>query len=155
MPLCATLGVTADRADAEEVVLAMEWRPELCTTEGVLHGGALMALADSAGATCAYLNLPDGAIGTSTVESGTHFLGRVTTGRVTASARALHAGRSTIVVEVVVRSGDERLVAKVTQTQSVLHPKADVAPEGSPTGAGARSEPSGQGGVHLPDQDLR
>ena len=123
MPLCATLGVTADRAEAEEVVLAMEWRPELCTTEGVLHGGALMALADSAGATCAHLNLPEGAVGTSTIESGTHFLGRVTTGRVLASARALHAGRSTIVVEVEVRTGG-RLVAKVTQTQSVLYPRA-------------------------------
>lgn len=120
MPLCATLGVEAERADAASVVLALQWRPELCTTEGVLHGGALMALADSAGAACAHLNLPEGAAGTSTIESGTHFLGRVTSGRVTANSTALHTGRTTIVVETELRRDDGRLVGKVTQTQAVL-----------------------------------
>lgn len=123
MPLCATLGIEAERADADSVVLSLEWRPELCTTEGVLHGGALMALADSAGAVCAFRNLPEGAVGTSTVESGTHFVGRVTSGRVTATSRPLHAGRTTIVVETELRTVDDRLVAKVTQTQAVLAPR--------------------------------
>jgi uncharacterized protein (TIGR00369 family) len=120
MPLCATLGVEALSAEPAEVVLVLRWAPELCTTGGVLHGGALMALADSAGAACAYLNLPDGASATSTIESGTHFLGRVSGGQVTARARPLHAGRTTIVVETELTADDGRLVAKVTQAQAVL-----------------------------------
>jgi 1,4-dihydroxy-2-naphthoyl-CoA hydrolase len=104
------------------VALSMAWAPELCTSGGLLHGGVLMALADSAGAACAFLNLPEGAAGTSTIESGTHFLGRVTEGRVTATARPLHVGRTTIVVETEVRDAGGRLVGKVTQTQAVLRP---------------------------------
>ena len=61
----------------DAVVLELAWRPELCTSNGILHGGVIMALADSAGAGCAFLNLPDGAAGTSTIESKTNFLGAV------------------------------------------------------------------------------
>ena len=122
MPLCATLGIRTDVASKELVSLALDWRAELCTTGGMLHGGALMALADSAGGTCAFLNLPDGAAGTSTIESKTNFLGAVREGTVVAHSRPLHVGRSTIVIETEVRAGD-KLVAKVTQTQSVLQPK--------------------------------
>jgi uncharacterized protein (TIGR00369 family) len=123
MPMCATLGVTAQAVAAEEVRLALEWTPELCTSGGMLHGGAVMALADSAGGTCAFLNLPPGAAGTSTIESKTNFLGAVRSGTVVASSRPLHIGRTTMVIETEVRSGD-KLVAKVTQTQSVLQPKS-------------------------------
>lgn len=123
MPLCATLGVTAAGFEADEVRLELVWAPELCTSNGILHGGALMALADSAGASIAFLNLPDGAVGTSTIESKTNFLGAVTEGAVTAIARPLHAGSTTIVVETEIRNGD-RLVAKVTQTQAVLRPRS-------------------------------
>jgi uncharacterized protein (TIGR00369 family) len=123
MPLCAELGVTASEATAERVELALAWRPELCTIGGLLHGGALMALADSAGAVCAFLNLPEGAVGTSTIESKTNFLGAVTEGQVVAAvSRPLHAGSTTVVVETELRAGD-RLVGKTTQTQAVLRPR--------------------------------
>ena len=122
MPLCATLGVAAHTVTPELVSLALEWSADLCTSNRLLHGGAIMALADSAGGTCAFLNLPAGAAGTSTIESKTNFLGAVREGStVVASSRPLHIGRTTMVIETEVRSGD-KLVAKVTQTQSVLQP---------------------------------
>ena len=124
MPLCATLGITAREFAAGAVVLELEWRPELCTSNGLLHGGVIMTLADSAGAGCAFLNLPEGAIGTSTIESKTNFLGAVKGGSVTARSTALHVGSTTIVVETEVRHESSRLVAKVTQTQAVLRPRA-------------------------------
>ena len=123
MPLCATLGITAVRATAEQVVLALDWKAELCTTAGLLHGGALMALADAAGGACAFLNLPDGAAGTSTIESKTNFLGAVRDGTVVATATPLHVGRSTIVIETELRLSPDpadRLIGKTTQTQTVL-----------------------------------
>ncbi len=123
MPLCATLGVTASRFDPEEVVLHLEWKPELCTTGGLLHGGAMMALADSAGAACAFLNLPEGAAGTATISSSTSFLGGIKGGTVTATSTLLHRGGSTIAVETAVTDDSGRLVGKVTQTQAVLRPR--------------------------------
>lgn len=122
MPLCATLGVTAESADAEMVVLTVTWAPELCTSGGLLHGGVVMALADAGGGACASFNLPEGATGTSTIESKTNFLGAVRDGEVTATSSPLHVGSTTIVVETEVRNRD-RLVAKVTQTQIVLRPR--------------------------------
>lgn len=122
MPLCATLGITTQEATRERVVLAMDWDKTLCTVADGLHGGALMALADSAGAISAFLNLPDGATGTSTIESKTNFLGAVRSGVVMAVSRPLHIGSTTIVVETEVRNGD-RLVAKTMQTQIVQRPR--------------------------------
>lgn len=101
------------------MALHLEWTPELCTAGGVLHGGVLMAMADSAGAAWAFLALPQGAT-TSTIESKTNFLGAVTGGQVTAISRPLHVGRSTIVVETEIRDDAGRLVAKTTQTQAIL-----------------------------------
>jgi uncharacterized protein (TIGR00369 family) len=123
MPLCATLGIKAESFVPELVTLTLDWDGNLCTNGGVLHGGALMALADSAGGASAFLNLPDGAIGTSTIESKTNFLGGVRKGVVTASAKPLHIGSTTIVVETEV-TNEDRLVAKVTQTQVVLRPRS-------------------------------
>jgi 1,4-dihydroxy-2-naphthoyl-CoA hydrolase len=123
MPLCALLGIEASEGSSERVVLTLDWRPELCTTAGLLHGGAVMALADSAGAACAFYNLPEGATGTSTIESKTNFLGGVTEGTVVATSTPLHTGGMTLVIETEVRHGD-RLVAKVTQTQAVLRPRS-------------------------------
>lgn len=123
MPLCATLGARADKYTAEEVALSLDWAPALCTTNGILHGGVLMALADSAGGACALLNLPTDATGTATIESKTNFLGAVRSGTVTAISTPLHVGGTTIVVETSVRDGSGRLVAKVTQTQVVLRPR--------------------------------
>ena len=119
MPLCATLGVRALSLTPEEVVLALDWAPELCTSADVMHGGALMALADSAGAACAFLNLPAGAAGTTTIESKTNFLRAVKSGTAEAVSRPLHVGSGTVVVETEI-TNDHHLVAKVTQTQVVL-----------------------------------
>jgi uncharacterized protein (TIGR00369 family) len=120
MPLAATLGIRTDEYTPERVVLSLDWAPSLCTANGVLHGGVIMALADSAGGASAMLNLPEGATGTATIESKTNFLGAVRSGTVTAMATPLHRGGTTIVVETSVRDSAERLVAKVTQTQLVL-----------------------------------
>lgn len=119
MPLCATLGMRVQTGRPELVELELDWSPTLCTTAGLLHGGVVMALADSAGGACAFLNLPDGAL-TSTIESKTNFLGGIKEGTVTAIARPLHVGGSTIVVETEIRRADGQLVGKVTQTQAVL-----------------------------------
>ena len=123
MPFCATLGVLADVYKADEVGLSLDWAPGLCTTSGILHGGVIMALADSAGGACALLNLPKDASGTSTIESKTNFLGAVRSGTVTAIAKPLHVGGTTMVIETSVRDASGKLVAKVTQTQVVLRPR--------------------------------
>ena len=120
MPLVGTLGIRTDKYSAESVVLSLDWAPGLCTASGILHGGVIMALADSAGAACALLNLPDGATGTTTIESKTNFVGAVRRGSVTATSKVLHRGATLIVVETVVRGDQDKLVAKVTQTQLVL-----------------------------------
>jgi len=80
----------------------------------------VMALADSAGGACAYLNLPEGAKATTTIESKTNFLRAVRNGTVEAVSRPIHVGRTVIVVETDVRDQDDRLVARVTQSQLVL-----------------------------------
>lgn len=118
MPLCGTLGIELESADPHRVVLTLQWAPELCTAQGVLHGGALMALADSAGALCAFLNLPESA-NTATIESKTNFLAAVRDGVVTAVSTPSHVGSSTIVVETAATNAD-RLVAKAIQTQTVV-----------------------------------
>lgn len=122
MPLCASLGIRALSLTPDEVTLTLDWAPELCTSGEVMHGGALMALADSAGAACAFLNLPAGAAGTSTIESKTNFLRAVRSGTAHAVARPLHVGSGTVVVETEI-TNDHHLVAKVTQTQVVLERK--------------------------------
>ncbi len=122
MPFSSLLGVRPTRLSREEVCGRMDWAPELCTLGGVLHGGALMTLADSLGAMCALLNLPEGA-GTSTIESKTNFFRAVRGGGVDGTSRPLHVGRTTIVVQTDLRDDDGRHVAQVTQTQAVLQPR--------------------------------
>ena len=123
MPLCKTLGITTRTWQPDLVEMELAWDESLCTSAALMHGGAVMALADSAGGACAAVNLPEGATGTSTIESKTNFLGAVKDGVVTATARPLHVGSTTIVIETEVRRADGRLVAKTTQTQAVLHPR--------------------------------
>lgn len=118
VPLARTLGIRLSRAQPDGVRLEMEWREDLCTAGGALHGGALMSLADTAGALCAYLNLPAES-GTTTIESKTNLLAAVRSGGVTAATTPLHVGSRLIVVETELRSED-RLVAKTIQTQAVL-----------------------------------
>ena len=123
MPLATTLGIRTDMYTADKVVLSMDWAPPLCTVNGILHGGVIMALADSAGGACALLNLPEGSVGTTTIESKTNFLGAVRRGAVSAPSTPLHRGGTTIVVETEVRDDAGKLVAKVTQTQLALRPR--------------------------------
>ncbi|MCU1629654.1 MAG: phenylacetic acid degradation-related protein [Pseudonocardia sp.] len=120
MPFTALLGATALAATADEVRLRLDWAPERCTSGGLLHGGALMGLADAAGGWCAFLDLPDGATGTATTSSSTHFLRPVTDGYAEAVATVLHGGRTAIVVVVDVLDAKGRLASRVTQTQAVL-----------------------------------
>jgi 1,4-dihydroxy-2-naphthoyl-CoA hydrolase len=138
VPLCVTLGITADTAGPNEVVLSLDWAPNLCTGNDVLHGGIVMALADSAGAVCAFLNLPEGAGGTATIESKTNFFRPLTmragtargesgppgpatrSGTVKAHSHPLHIGKRVIVVETEIRGDDGKLAAKTIQSQVVL-----------------------------------
>ena len=120
MPFCSTIGVEFVLVTREEVRARLGWTPERCTIGGAMHGGALMALADGAGAVAAFLNLPEGAVGTTTLSSSTNFLRAVRGGHAEAISRPLHAGRTTIVVETEIVDSDGRRVAKVTQTQAVL-----------------------------------
>lgn len=120
VPFARTLGLSVVRDGPDEVVLRFAWDPSLCTGGGVLHGGALMAAADTAGAVCAVRNLPPGAAGTVTVESKTNFLRPVAGGHVEVTARPLHVGRTLIVVESDLTDDGRRLVARVTQSQLVL-----------------------------------
>ncbi|MGH2832160.1 MAG: PaaI family thioesterase [Solirubrobacteraceae bacterium] len=121
LPFCGLLDIELLKFTAELVQARMAWAPERCTAGGVLHGGALMSLADSCGGGCAFLNLPDGTSGTSTIESKTNFFSAVRSGQVTASAHPLHAGRSVIVIETNLTLEDGSLVAKTIQSQAVLH----------------------------------
>jgi 1,4-dihydroxy-2-naphthoyl-CoA hydrolase len=121
MPFAKTLGVEIIEASATRVVATLLVRPDLCTMGGTLHGGAVMALADSVGAIGAYLALPPGAKGTTTLESKTNFLGSAKSGTiVTADATPAHAGRTTSVWQTKITSADGKAVALVTQTQLVL-----------------------------------
>ena len=119
-PFSGELGIRLVAAGPDSVRLALDWQDRLCTAGGVLHGGALMSLADTAGAVCAVLNLPADAQGTATVESTTNLLAAVRDGTVSAEATPLHRVRTLIVVETSLRDGDGKLVAKTTQTQAVL-----------------------------------
>jgi 1,4-dihydroxy-2-naphthoyl-CoA hydrolase len=118
-PLAGTLGIELTHADAGEVRGGMDWAPERCTAGGVLHGGALMSLADTLGGVCAFLNVPNGAT-TATVESKTNFFRAVREGRVEGVTRPLHVGRTFIVVQTDLSDSEQRRVAQVTQTQAVL-----------------------------------
>jgi 1,4-dihydroxy-2-naphthoyl-CoA hydrolase len=122
MPFMALIGAEAVTVTPELVVLRLAWHPDRCTAGGVLHGGALMALADGAGGWCAFLNLPEGASGTTTIESKTNFLRGIRSGHVEARSTILHAGRTTIVVDTTLHDDEHRLTGRVTQTQAVLTP---------------------------------
>lgn len=120
MPFAGELGIEMLAADSDEVQARLAWEERLCTAGGILHGGVLMGLADAAGAYCAFLNLPDGAAGTATIESKTNFFRAVREGHVQARSRPLHRGRTTIVVETDLYDEGGKHVARVTQTQAVL-----------------------------------
>jgi uncharacterized protein (TIGR00369 family) len=119
-PLATTLGIEILEATKEKVIGRLKVRPEICTSGHILHGGAIMAFADTLGATGAFLNLPDGA-GTTTIESKTNFIGGAKEGTtVTAESTPVHIGRRTSVWTTKITREDGKLVAVVTQSQMVL-----------------------------------
>lgn len=124
MPFAALIGAELLEVAPELVVGRMEFSPERCTAGGLMHGGALMALADGCGGTCAFFNLPQGATGTATIESKTNFMRGVREGAVRATTRPLHKGRTTMVIETEITDEQGRLVAKVTQTQAFHYPRS-------------------------------
>ena len=118
IPFAGTLGMELVEATPDLVRGRLQWSPERTTTADVMHGGAIMALADTCGGVCAFLNIPEGAQGTATVESKTNFLRAITRGAANATTRPLHKGRTLIVLETEVTRDDGKLAAKVTQTQT-------------------------------------
>ena len=123
IPFAAMLGIELLEAGPELVRARLEWSAERCTTGGIMHGGAIMALADNCGGICAFLNLPDGAQGTATIESKTNFLRGLRDGALTAATRPIHKGRTMAVLETELTRDDGALVAKVTQTQVFHYPR--------------------------------
>ena len=121
MPLAQLMGVTFTDIAKDKVVATMLVREDLCTLGNTLHGGAVMAFADSVGAAATIINLPPEAQGTTTIESKTNFLGAAKAGMtVTATATPVHLGRRTQVWQTRLTTGEGKLVALVTQTQMVL-----------------------------------
>ena len=121
MPFGGLLGIElVGDPRPDEVRARLAWREDLCTAGGLLHGGALMGLADSVGGLCAFLNLPDGAAGTATIQSSTNFLRPVRDGYAEAISRPLSVGRNVITVETEVADARGRAVARVVQSQAVL-----------------------------------
>ena len=117
--LAEHLGIRFVEATAERVVAEIDHRPDLTTVGGALHGGTLMALADTVGAAATFLNLPAGAA-TTTLESKTNFFAAGKAGTVRAEATPLHRGRRTHVWQTRVTDSSGRLLSLTIQTQMVL-----------------------------------
>ena len=122
LPFAKLMGVRFVSASKDEVVAELAVRDDLCTAPlRILHGGAVMALADTAGAIATFLNLPEGAKGTTTIESKTNFISPAPAGStVRATATPVHRGAKTQVWQTRITREDGKLVALVTQTQMVL-----------------------------------
>jgi 1,4-dihydroxy-2-naphthoyl-CoA hydrolase len=118
MPFADRLALALEEAGPDRVIATLAWTPDLCTTAGIVHGGALMTLADTAGALVAYLGLPAGST-TATITSTTQMFRPVTSGTVRAEALPLHRGRTTVTVQTSLRDSQDRLVAQTTQIQAV------------------------------------
>jgi 1,4-dihydroxy-2-naphthoyl-CoA hydrolase len=120
LPFAQLLGIEFVSAAPDKIVATMTVREELCTRPAVLHGGAVMAFADTLGAVGTILNLPEGA-GTTTIESKTNFIAPAPVGtRVLGEATPVHRGRRTMIWQTRIANEEGRLIALVTQTQLVL-----------------------------------
>jgi len=120
LPFAKLLGIEFVSAAPEKVVAELTVREDLCTRPAVLHGGAIMAFADTLGAIGTSLNLPEGA-GTTTIESKTNFVAPAPVGtRVIGEATPVHRGRRTMIWQTRISTPEGRLVALVIQTQLVL-----------------------------------
>jgi uncharacterized protein (TIGR00369 family) len=123
LPFARLLGIEFLSASKERVTAEMLVRPELCTVNSMIHGGAIMAFADTLGAAGTVLTLPEGA-GTTTIESKTNFLAAAPAGaRLLGETLPVHRGRRTMVWQTRLTLENGRAVALVTQTQMVLEPK--------------------------------
>jgi uncharacterized protein (TIGR00369 family) len=115
------MGIELVEAGRERVVAKMTVRPDLCTTGGILHGGAVMAFADTLGAVGTVLNMPQGAR-TTTTDSSTKFIGGAKAGTtVIGESTPFHRGRTTMVWQTLIRTEQGKLCAVVTQTQLVMN----------------------------------
>jgi 1,4-dihydroxy-2-naphthoyl-CoA hydrolase len=124
MPMAEHLGVEFLEAERDQVTAWMQTGPEHRTVGNAVHGGVIMAFADSLGGATAFLNLPAGAKGTTTLESKTNFIAAAPAGSsLVGVANILHRGRRTQVVQTRVETGQGRVVAFVTQTQMTLFPE--------------------------------
>lgn len=121
MPFANVLGIDIMSADRTAAVANVAWEPQRCTAGGVLHGGYLMAVADSVGALCASLHLPEEAT-TGTIESKTNFLRPCTGGSLTVTSTPVHVGRTIIVVQTDITGEDGKLITRTTQTQTISRP---------------------------------
>jgi 1,4-dihydroxy-2-naphthoyl-CoA hydrolase len=120
LPFAELLGIEFTSADKDRVVAELTVRADLCTSPSVMHGGAIMAFADTLGAAGTILNLPPGA-GTTTLESKTNFIAGAPRGaRLIGEALPVHRGRRTQVWTTRITTQEGRLIAIVTQTQMVL-----------------------------------
>lgn len=121
MPFSKLMGVRITNASEEAIVGELDVRAELCTTGHILHGGAIMAFADALGAVGAFITLPDGAKGTTTIESKTNFLGAAKEGgKVIGTAKPIKTGSRLSVWQTEISTPDGKSVALVTQSQLVL-----------------------------------
>jgi 1,4-dihydroxy-2-naphthoyl-CoA hydrolase len=121
IPFAELKGISFVEAEPDRIVARMLVRPDLCTLSHTIHGGAVMAFADSVGAAATLINLPEGAKGTTTIESKTNFIGAAREGTtVVATATPVHRGRRTQVWQTRLETEEGKLVAIVTQTQMVL-----------------------------------
>ncbi len=120
LPFAALMGLELVEAEPDRVVARLPVRADLCTIPNILHGGAMMAFADTIGAVATFINLPKGA-STTTIESKTNFLAGISEGDVAlGECTPVHKGRTTMVWQTRISRGDGRLAALVTQSQLVL-----------------------------------
>ena len=123
LPFAKLMGLTLTEITPERVTAELKVRDDLCTLPAILHGGAVMAFADTVGAYATVANLPAGTT-TTTLESKTNFFAAIPVGDTAkAECTPLHRGRTTMVWQTRISRGDGRLAAIVTQTQMVLPAK--------------------------------
>ena len=123
LPFAKLLGIEIRSASRERVTAELTVRDELCTMPAILHGGALMAFADTLGAVAAFLNLPPGAM-TTTIESKSNFLAAAPVGtKIIGECTPIHRGRRTQVWQTRITSEAGKMVGLVTQTQMVIEGK--------------------------------
>ncbi len=121
MPFAKLMGLEVIQADKACVVGRLTVREDLCTTGHIMHGGAIMAMADTLGAIGAFMNVPEGASGTTTIESKTNFMRAAPEGSlITGTTTPLHVGRRTSVWQTTITLENGKTVAVITQSQMVL-----------------------------------